>query len=222
MSNSKVIAIDGPAGSGKSTVAKHVAQKLGYLYIDTGAMYRALTLKAMRSKVNLEDEDALVKLCDSVSIELSMDEKGSLKVLLDGEDVSKKIREPEVTNSVFYVAKLPNVRKHMATLQRKAAKNKDSVLEGRDIGTVVFPGADFKFYIDADFNERVKRRFLELKQEGHPISMEELSRDLKQRDQKDLTRSVAPLKKAEDALYIDTTKMSVEEVVNEVVKHVLA
>ena len=116
MNNGLVIAIDGPAGSGKSTVSKRVAQKLGYLYIDTGAMYRVITLKAMREKVSLEDEQALVKLCDTTEIELSMDEQGSLKVTLDGEDVSKEIRDPEVTNNVFYVARLPEVRKHMLHL----------------------------------------------------------------------------------------------------------
>ena len=220
MNNGLVIAIDGPAGSGKSTVSKRVAQKLGYLYIDTGAMYRAITLKAMHGKVNLEDEQALVKLCDATEIELSMDKKGSLKVTLDGEDVSKEIRDPEVTNNVFYVAKLPEVRKHMLHLQRKAGEKQDAVLEGRDIGTVVFPDADFKFYIDADFQERVKRRFLELKEEEHPISMEEVGKDLKIRDQKDKTRSVAPLKKAEDAVYIDTTNMTIEEVVEEIIRHV--
>jgi cytidylate kinase len=220
VNNGLVIAIDGPAGSGKSTVSKRVAQELDYLYIDTGAMYRALTLKAMREKVSLENEKALVRLCDNADIELSMDEEGSLKVTLDGEDVSREIRDPEVTNNVFYIAKLPEVRKHMVSLQRKAGEKQNAVLEGRDIGTVVFPDADFKFYIDADFQERVRRRFVELKEEEHPVSMEEVSEDLKIRDEKDKTRKVAPLKKAEDARYIDTTNMTIEQVVDEVIKQV--
>lgn len=212
-----IIAIDGPAGSGKSSVAGEVARRLGFLYVDTGAMYRAITLKAINLNVNLDDEEALEAIARKAKIDLKM-EKGNLRVFLDGEDVSFVIRKQELTNKVFYIARTPGVRKHMVRLQRNLADRAGSaVLEGRDIGTVVYPDADKKFYLDAQFDERVRRRYKELREMGQQVSQDEVKEDVRRRDHSDKTRQVAPLKKAEDAIYIDTTKMSVEEVVEKII-----
>lgn len=212
-----IIAIDGPAGSGKSTVAKGVAKRLGSLYVDTGAMYRAITLKAINSDINLEDEAALLAVARKAKIDLKM-EGGKLKTFLDGQDVSFAIREQELTNKVFYIARAPELRKHMLKLQRGLAERAShAVLEGRDIGTVVYPDAHKKFYLDAQFEERVRRRHRELQKMGQEISSEEVREDVQRRDYSDKTRQIAPLKKADDAIYIDTTKMNIEEVVEEII-----
>jgi cytidylate kinase len=216
-----IIAVDGPAGSGKSTVAKLIAQRLNYLYVDTGAMYRALTLKALKVKADLEDEDGLGRLAKKTDIRLKHSD-GSLKVYLDGEDVTAAIRTPEVTNSVRYIARAKPVRAHMVILQRDLGKDGGVVLEGRDIGTVVFPDADKKFYLDASFEVRVGRRYQELK-EAHPgITEAEVRDDLKRRDESDINRSLAPLKKADDAISIDTTDLTIEGVVDKVLSFIKA
>ncbi len=214
-----IIAIDGPAGSGKSTVARLVAQRLKYLYVDTGAMYRALTLKAIRMKANLEDEDALGALAKATDIKLKQ-VSGSLKVYLNGEDVSQEIRKPEVTNAVSYIARAKPVRARMVILQRRLGEKGRVVLEGRDIGTVVFPNADKKFYIDASFDVRVMRRYRELKEGGLKITKGGVKKDLKSRDESDLTRSIGSLKKANDAIYIDTSNLTIEEVVNKILRFI--
>lgn len=211
-----IIAIDGPAGSGKSTVARLLAQRLGYTYIDTGAMYRALTLKALREKIGLNNEEALTALAEETELDITNDSRAATRVLLDNKDVSLLIRTPELTNNVFYIAKVKGVREKMKENQRRIGDRGRSVFEGRDIGTVVFPSAKYKFYLDADFAERVKRRRKELLEEGHPISYEELEKDLKIRDHKDMNREVAPLKCAEDAVYIDSTNMSIGQVVDKI------
>ena len=215
-----IIAIDGPAGAGKSTVAKITAQKLGFLYIDTGAMYRALTLKALERKIGVNDTAALIEMVRSTTIDLINNQEGSLKVFLDGHDVSVTIRQPRITKLVSDIARIKGVREIMLGLQRKLGKIRDSVLDGRDIGTVVFPDADRKFYIDADFKERVRRRYTELKELGQNVTQEDIENDLRNRDNIDSTREVAPLKKAEDAIYIDTTNMTIKEVVNTVLKNI--
>lgn len=213
-----VIAIDGPAGSGKSTVAKKVAKNLGYLYIDTGAMYRALTLKAVKKRLDISDEKALVKLFGDTDIRLE-DIKGSLKVMLDGEDISEEIRSLSISEKVKFVARVKGVRDNMVILQRKLARaSKGAVLEGRDIGTVVFPDARYKFYLDASFDERVKRRFKEFEAKGITVSWDDVRKDVEERDFSDRTRKVAPLKKAEDAFLVDTTAMTVDEVVSGILK----
>lgn len=217
-----IIAIDGPAGAGKSTVAKILAKKLGFLYIDTGAMYRALTLKALESSTDIKNTQAIIDLAGKSLISLSNNSDGSLKVLLDGKDVSKEIREPRITKFVSDIAKIKDVRTIMLELQRKLGKEKDSVLDGRDIGTVVFPGAEKKFYIDAQPEERINRRYKELRQAGQNITIGDVEIDLSNRDRMDSTREFAPLKKAEDAIYIDTTKLTIEEVVNTVLKNIPA
>ncbi len=215
-----VITIDGPAGAGKSTVAKALAKKLQFSYLDTGAMYRAFTLKALRSKVNLEDELKLVSLAQNTSIELKDDHKAGLKVWLDGKDVTKDIRRPEVTNNIFYIARASKIREIMVDWQRAMGEKRNIVVEGRDIGTVVFPKANFKFYLDADFEERTSRRIKELKGCGQHVNEKNLKIELKERDQKDLTRKVGPLKKADDAMYIDSTHLTIEEVVAKMLKYI--
>jgi len=215
-----IIAVDGPAGAGKSTVAKILAKRLNYLYIDTGAMYRALTLKILDCKIDVNDLKSIIETANMTKIELLPSAEGPIKVILDGADVSLAIREPRVTKFVSLVAKIKEVREVMVVLQRKLGKKNDCVLDGRDIGTVVFPKADRKFFIDATFDERVNRRFKDLQNLGiNNVSREQVSADLANRDKIDSTREVAPLKKAHDAIYIDTTKISIDEVVNTMLSH---
>ncbi|MGB2705806.1 MAG: (d)CMP kinase [Candidatus Omnitrophota bacterium] len=212
MKKPNVIAIDGTAGSGKSTVAKEVAKELGFLYIDTGAMYRALTLAAVNEGLDLSDRDALLALSKNTDIELK-DSGGSLKVYLDKKDVSEDIRTMEVTTKVKHLASLKGVRENMVKIQRKLGhSSRGAVLEGRDIGTVVFPETPYKFYLDADFETRAARRFRELKEKGLSVSLEEVRKDVEHRDSSDMTRKVGALKKAEGATVIDTTDMTVCEV----------
>jgi cytidylate kinase len=208
-----IIAIDGPAGAGKSTVSKLIAQKLGFLYIDTGAMYRCLTLKAIAEKIDVKDTSRLIEMARSARIDLSNNPDGTLKVLLDSQEVSQAIRDPAITRVVSDIAKIKEVREVMLGLQRKLGRSRDSVLDGRDIGTVVFPDADIKFYIDAAFPVRVERRYKELKGLGQGVSPQDIEQDLHNRDTIDSTRAVAPLKRAEDAIYLDTTEMTIEQVV---------
>ena len=219
MRNKITIAIDGPAGSGKSSVSKIVARRLRLLYIDTGAMYRALTLKAMRNGIDMEKETDLVELAHNTEIELIHQEDETV-VLLDGRDVTEEIRGTDVTNNVFYLARAEGVRECMKKLQRKIAEKGNVVMEGRDITTVILPDADYKFYLDASFEERVKRRRKELEQNGRQVVESGLSKDIKIRDKKDLTRKIAPLRKARDAIVIDSTGMSLEEETETVISYI--
>lgn len=214
-----VIAIDGPAGSGKSTVSKLVARRLGLLYIDTGAMYRALTLKAMRNGIDLKDERALTALAKSTIVDLK-ETSGVLRICLDGEDVTGSIRTPELTNNVKYIARVPGVREEMVRLQRSIGEKSGAALEGRDIGTVVFPDADYKFYLDADPDERVLRRYKELVASGQAVTLSGIKKDVVARDDSDMKRSVGALRKAPDAIIIDTTKLSIDEVVKKVLSYI--
>ncbi|MBN1871253.1 MAG: (d)CMP kinase [Candidatus Omnitrophica bacterium] len=218
MKDRLIIAIDGPAGSGKSTVARQVARRMGILYVDTGAMYRAITLKALRSHTSLRDEKALSELVAETNIDLKIDGDFGLSVYLDGEDVTEEIRRQYVTNNVKHLACLPAVRERMVVLQRHASRSGRAVLEGRDIGTVVFPDADFKVFLDASEEERVNRRYKELRLKGYDVNRDEIKRDVDSRDTSDKTREVAPLKKAVDAVYIDTTGLTIEEVTDKIIK----
>jgi cytidylate kinase len=215
-----IIAIDGPAGAGKSTVAKILAQKLNFLYLDTGSMYRALTLKAIEESIDIKDTARLIQMAKASRLDLMNNPDGSMKVILDDKDVSLSIREGRITRLVSDLAKIKEIREVMLGLQRKLGRQRDSVLDGRDIGTVVFPNADKKFYIDADFKERVARRYKELKDLGQDVTFEAIEADLKNRDTIDSTREFAPLKKADDAVYIDTTNLTIEEVVEKVISYI--
>ncbi|OQX82201.1 MAG: cytidylate kinase [Candidatus Omnitrophica bacterium 4484_70.1] len=212
-----IVAIDGPAGSGKTTVAKLLAQKLGILYLDTGAIYRALTYKALKENVDLDDEERLEELAGS--LRLSFDFSRG-KIFLHGEDITEKIREPIIDKSISKVAEKPKVRRILVKLQREIAQGRDFVVEGRDITTVVFPKAEFKFFLDAQFSIRLKRRFKELVRRKVSISREEVEEDLRRRDKADLERKEGPLKKSDDAIYIDTTNLSIEEVVEKLLGYI--
>ncbi|MCA9408634.1 MAG: (d)CMP kinase [Candidatus Omnitrophica bacterium] len=214
-----IVAIDGPAGAGKSTVAKRLAAILKCAYLDTGAMYRALTLKALREKINLEDEKSLVTLAQRTKIDLE-DEGRNLRVFLDGQDVSKEIRSAEVTNNTFYIARAPKVREIMVRWQQDIGKRKSLIVEGRDVTTVVFPKATYKFYLDANLDERSHRRLKELKEKGNAVDASKLKKEIHERDNCDLKREVGALKKAQDAIYIDSTHLNLDEVVEQVMKHI--
>lgn len=216
------MAIDGPAGAGKSTVAKLVAEKLNYFYIDTGAMYRAVTLKALKEKIDFADEKKLVDLSAKADIQFKKDKSKGLRIFLDGKDVSKRIREKDINLNISALSKIKGVRENMVLRQRKLGEKGKVVLEGRDIGTVVFPEARYKFYLDADFPERVARRYKELILQGKKISWEEVRKDLLRRDRSDKLRKIAPLRKARDAIYIDTTHLSINEVVEKIISFIKA
>lgn len=218
MSEHIVVVIDGPAGAGKSTIAKRVAKELGFAFMDTGAMYRALTLKALRAELNLEDEPSLIKLAEKTHIDLINQVGRPLKVMMDGEDVSEAIRSIEVTNHTFYIARASEVRHVMLEWQRRMGREQSLVGDGRDLGTVVFPDARFKFYLDADFDVRCQRRIEELRAKGEQVDEQALKKDLAERDHKDFTRKAGPLKKADDAVVIDSTYMTIDEVVMAIVR----
>lgn len=209
----KVIAIDGPAGAGKSSVAREVAKGLGYIYIDTGAMYRALTLKAINQSIDLSDEEALTEMAEGTDIALAYAENKSQIIYLDGHDVSTDIRSPEVSQNVSLVAKVPGVRKEMVILQRQLASRGGVIMDGRDIGTNVLPKADLKFYLTASVDIRAKRRFIEMKNQGYDVDLASLKEEIAQRDKMDWERKTAPLVKAPDAICIDTSAMNLNEVI---------
>jgi len=215
-----IIAIDGPSGAGKSTVAKLVARKLSYLYIDTGAMYRALTFKVLKIGISIQETEKISELALNTSIDLVNQPDGSISVKLDGADVSAEIRKPIITKYVSDIAKIKEVRGIMLKLQRKMGKRGNVVLDGRDIGTVVFPEAEKKFYLDANLDERVNRRHKELKGLGQDVTIDSVQLDLSNRDKIDTTREFAPLKKADDAIYIDTTPLTIEEVVGKLLSYI--
>ncbi len=210
------IAIDGPAAAGKSTVAKLVAEKLFFIYIDTGAMYRALTLKALTKDVNLENAMELYTLLTQTQIQL-VPEKGGQFVYLDGNDVTDKIRSQEVTNSVSIVSKHQSVREEMVSRQQRLAEGGGVVMDGRDIGTHVLPQAEVKVFLVASVEERAVRRHTENLEKGYSSDLQQLKEEIEKRDKLDSEREVAPLKKASDAKLIDTTALSIEQVVNRIV-----
>lgn len=214
-----VIAIDGPAGSGKSTVAKQVARRLDWDYIDTGAMYRCLCLKAFRNDVDTNDEETLVSLLSETEMRMTF-ENGELKVYMDDEDVSEAIRQNRVSKHVSEVAALSGVRERLVKKQREMGKEGGVVMDGRDIGTVVFPDAKYKFYLDASLEIRAKRRYTQLKQQDQDVDLNSVVEEIKKRDETDRRRSSGPLKAAEDARKIDTSNLTVEEVVGRLLQTV--
>ncbi len=214
-----VIAIDGPAASGKTTTAKLVAERLGYLHIDTGAMYRAVTLKVLRFGLDPEDRPGIARLLETTRVQLRL-EAGILRVLLDGMDVTEEIRSGEVTRAVSAVSSLPEVRQVMVREQRAMGAGGGIVLEGRDIGTVVFPDADCKFFLIAGIGVRAERRLKELRAKGVSAEPGELEKEIRTRDHLDSTRALSPLRKAEDAVEIDTSDMTIEQQVDVVVRKV--
>ncbi|MBE3584586.1 (d)CMP kinase [Desulfofundulus thermocisternus] len=207
------IAIDGPAGAGKSTVARELARRLGWLYIDTGAMYRALTLKALRRGLNLKDEKSLEALARESRIEMTTDPGYATRIYLDGEDVTRAIREPEVSRHVSLVARLPGVREVMVHRQREMAESKNVIMDGRDVGTVVLPDAGLKIFLTASPEARARRRQQDLQAQGHHVPLDLLIREIAERDRLDSSRPVAPLMPAPDAWVIDSSNLSVEQVV---------
>jgi len=211
------IAIDGPSGAGKSTVAISLARRLGYIYIDTGAMYRSVALRAKEKGISPEDEWALNQLASSLRITfITRGER--THVLCDGEDITEAIRTPEISRFASTISKQKGLRDTLVQMQRGMGKGGGAVLEGRDIGTVVFPDADVKFYLDAESNERVRRRYHEMVEKGMRVDFKETQEELIQRDHHDMHRVHSPLKKAGDAVFIDSTHRSVEEVVEEMVR----
>ncbi|WP_010301119.1 (d)CMP kinase [Kurthia senegalensis] len=211
------IAIDGPAGAGKSTVAKIAAEKLQYTYIDTGAMYRALTLKALRTETNLDAEMAITELLRQTTIELVPSEQGQ-RVLLDGEDVSEEIRFPNISSNVSKVAAHAAMREIMVDRQHEMASRGGVVMDGRDIGTAVLPQAELKVFMSATVEERARRRFEDNNNRGIASSIEKLQEEIALRDKLDSEREASPLVQAEDAIYLDTTSLTIDEAANAILK----
>lgn len=206
------IAIDGPAGAGKSTIAKRVAKELSFIYVDTGAMYRAIALYLIRSKVSPSDQEALKKACENIEITISY-ENGEQQVILNGENVTGLIRTEEVGNMASAASANPPVREKLLDLQRNLARNSDVLMDGRDIGTNVLPNAQLKIYLTASSATRAERRYLELQEKGENCQLEEIERDIIERDQRDMNRDIAPLKQAEDAVLVDSSNMGIDQVV---------
>jgi cytidylate kinase len=210
---SVVVAIDGPSGAGKSTIAKRLAHRLGFIYIDTGAMYRAVALWGLREGVDMGDMHRMEQLAAASAIELAPG-----RIELNGEDVTDEIRRQEVSNGASKIAVIPGVRRAMVAQQRAIGERTSVVMEGRDIGTVVFPGAAVKIYLDAQLAERVRRRFEELRAKGQEMSAETLLAQMKERDERDSTRADAPLAQAPDAVYLDSTCLSLDDVEEAILK----
>lgn len=212
-----IVAVDGPAGSGKGSITQIVAERLNLVTIDTGAMYRSVTLAMLEQNVGIDDLDKIVEILKNIKIEFK-EEENTKKVFLNGKDVTLKIRSKEVNEFVSPVSTIKIVRERLANLQREMAKKIDVIMEGRDIGTNVFPNADVKIYLDATPEERARRRFKQNEENGIKIPFDEILKNVKERDYIDSHREIAPLKKADEAIYIDSTGMTIEEEANEVIK----
>ena len=215
----RIITVDGPAGSGKSTVSRLLAKRLKYLYLDTGAMYRAVALQAKRESVDLKDRVKISRLCRDLDLHFKTVD-GKTRIFLGSEDISAAIRSPEMDMLSSAISAIKEVRQAMTLLQRKMAGQGGVVAEGRDMGTVVFPDADCKFFVDADSGVRAGRRYRERLERGEAVSMGEVEKELRKRDDQDTTRALAPLVPAKDAVIMDTTNMTVEEVVEKMIKTV--
>ena len=209
------IAIDGPAGAGKSTIAKLVAKKRGYIYVDTGAMYRAMALYLLRTGVDISDRAAIAKTCQNADISIAY-QKGEQVVLLNGENVNAYLRTEEVGNMASVSSAVPEVRKKLVELQQELAAKEDVVMDGRDIGTVVLPNADVKVYLTASTHTRAMRRFQELQEKGQMADLEKIEADIADRDYRDMHRETSPLRQAEDAVLVDSSEMTIEQVVERI------
>lgn len=211
------IAIDGPAGAGKSTIAKRLAAEYGYIYVDTGAMYRAMALYLLRCGISADDKAGIEKACEDADISIKFID-GEQKVLLNGEDVNGLIRTPEVSSMASASSVNGKVREKLVSLQQKLASDTDVVMDGRDIGTKVLPDAEVKIYLTASTAVRAKRRYDELKQKGETCDLAKIEQEIEERDHRDMTREISPLKQADDAVLVDTSDLGIEEVVKEISK----
>ncbi|MBQ9886381.1 MAG: (d)CMP kinase [Lachnospiraceae bacterium] len=206
------IAIDGPAGAGKSTIAKIVAERLSFIYIDTGAMYRAIAIYFIDNEVNLDDDEEIINACSNIDISIKY-EGGVQQVILNGENVTSRLRDEEVGRMASICSVFAPVREKLVKLQQSLATKEDVVMDGRDIGTVVLPNANVKVYLTASSKARAKRRYLELTQKGISCNIEEIEEEIIERDKRDMERKISPLRKAEDAVLVDSSNLSIEEVV---------
>ncbi|CAK7005059.1 MAG: Cytidylate kinase [Peptostreptococcus russellii] len=207
-----IIAIDGPAGAGKSTISKLVSKRLDINYLDTGAMYRAITYKCIEEGININNEEEVIKICESSDVDFRNNQ-----IYLDGKNIDIEIRRQEVSSNVSNVAKIKKVRELLVARQREIASESDAILDGRDVGTCIFPDARYKFFLSASAQERGRRRYEELKSKGEDVDLDNIIEDIKKRDKIDSTREVSPLIKAEDAIEIDSTSMSINEVVDYII-----
>ena len=212
------VAIDGPAGAGKSTIAKLVAKEKGYIYVDTGAMYRALAIHFLQKGISPENTGDIIEACRDADISIRY-ENGVQQVYLNGENVTGMLRTEEVGNMASKTSAVPEVREKLLELQRTLAKENDVIMDGRDIGTNILPDADVKIYLTASVETRAKRRYDELKEKGEDCDLDQIAQDIKERDERDMNRETAPLRKAEDAILVDSSHMSIPEVVSEICSH---
>jgi cytidylate kinase len=219
--SANIIAIDGPAASGKSTIGRSLAEHMGYLYLDTGVMYRAVTYVVLQRQIPLEDQDAVTELAYQLQIDIQQSERDDLngyRVYVDGKDVTQEIRQPEVDAHVSVVSAYPGVRQALSLKQRRIGLRGKIVMVGRDIGTVILPEADLKVFLDASVEERARRRYLEAQTRDDSILLDQIFESMVERDRIDSTRDIAPLKPAEDAIIIDTDGLSVEQVLNRLIE----
>ncbi len=212
------VAIDGPAGAGKSTIAKLVAKEKGYIYVDTGAMYRALAIHFLKKGIAPENTEKVIEACRDADVSIRY-EDGAQQVYLNGENVTGMLRTEEVGNMASKTSAVPEVREKLLELQRTLAKENDVIMDGRDIGTNILPDADVKIYLTASVETRAKRRYDELKEKGEDCDLDQIAQDIKERDERDMSRETAPLKKADDAILVDSSHMSIPEVVSEICSH---
>ena len=211
------IAIDGPAGAGKSTIARRVAKELSFIYVDTGAMYRAMALYLLRKEVNKDDTEQIGNICQDAEISIEY-QNGEQIVLLNGENVNSYLRTEEVGNMASVSSAVPRVREKLLSLQRKLAKDMSVVMDGRDIGTTILPDADVKIYLTASSLTRAKRRYLELQEKGTVCNLDDIQKDIEERDQRDMSREISPLRQAEDAVLVDSSNLTIQQVVDRILQ----
>lgn len=211
------IAIDGPAGAGKSTIARRVAKELSFIYVDTGAMYRAMALYLLRKEVNKDDTEQIGNICQDAEISIEY-QNGEQIVLLNDENVNSYLRTEEVGNMASVSSAVPRVREKLLSLQRKLARDMSVVMDGRDIGTTILPDADVKIYLTASSLTRAKRRYLELQEKGTVCNLDDIQKDIEERDQRDMNREISPLRQAEDAILVDSSDLTIQQVVNRILQ----